>query len=279
MNATTTVRSPAVAGLFYPADPTSLHRQIDDLLGQVNNGTWKGHLVALVSPHAGYTYSGFTAAHAYKLLEGHQFDSIIIVSPSHREYFDGISVYGGSAYRTPLGDVAIDAELRDALVHDDELIVMSDAGHRQEHAVEVQIPFLQRVLKNCTIVPIVMGDQRREYCFHLGKKIAKVVSEKKVLLIASTDLSHYYPYELAVTLDRIVIDEVRELDYDQLMTDLEAERAEACGGGPIVSVLLAACGLGADTATILHTCNSGDVTGDRSGVVGYLSAAIFRTRE
>lgn len=277
MSAYTTVRPPAVAGLFYPADPKDLNQQIDNLLERVKNGSLNGHLVALVSPHAGYMYSGFTAAHGYKLLQGHEFNSVIIVSPSHREYFNGISVYGGTAYRTPLGDISIDSDLRDALA--DDLIVISDAGHRQEHAVEVQIPFLQKILNDFTIVPIVMGDQRREYCYYLGKKLAQIASGKNVLLIASTDLSHYYPYDVAITLDKIVIDEVQRLDYEQLMDDLETERAEACGGGPTVAVLFAARELGANTATILHTCNSGDVTGDRSGVVGYLSAAIFRTHE
>jgi AmmeMemoRadiSam system protein B len=281
MNVSSAVRPPAVAGLFYPADPKILVRQIDDFLKRATSdplrmGSGKGHLLALVSPHAGFMYSGLTAAHAYKLLKERRFDTAVIVSPSHREYFDGISIFGGAAYRTPLGEVPIDAAFRDALVEDDTLIALSDAGHGQEHAIEVQIPFLQKMLGGCRIVPIVMGDQRREYCFHLGKKLAQVARGKNVLLIASTDLSHYYPYDTAQLLDNIIIDEVQRLDYEQLMADLETERAEACGGGPTVAVLLAACDLGANKAYILHACNSGDVTGDKGGVVGYLSAAILQ---
>jgi len=287
MNASA-VRPPAVAGLFYPADPNILNRQIDELLQRAASNASVSHLLrgedrkvrrrirAIISPHAGYMYSGLTAAHGYRLLQGQEFDTAIIVSPSHREYFDGISIYGGQAYRVPSGDVPIDTELREMLIRDDAIITLSDVGHRQEHAVEVQIPFLQKVLPGCKIVPIIMGDQRRDYCYHLGKKLAKVAKDKNVLLIASTDLSHYYPYDTAQMLDRIIIDEVERLDYEQLMTDLETERAEACGGGPTVAVLLAVCELGANKAYILHACNSGDVTGDRRGVVGYLSAAIFQ---
>lgn len=288
MNASA-VRPPAVAGLFYPADPKILNREIDDLLQRAASGETLSHLLggedtkyrgrirAIISPHAGYIYSGFTAAHGYKLLQGEKFDTAIIISPSHREYFDGISIYGGQAYRVPSGDVPIDTELREMLIMDDAIITLSEIGHRQEHAVEVQIPFLQKVLPECKIVPIIMGDQRREYCYHLGKKLAKVAKDKNILLIASTDLSHYYPYDTAQMLDKIIIDAVERLDYEQLMSDLETERAEACGGGPTVAALLAVCELGANKAHILHACNSGDVTGDRSGVVGYLSAAILQT--
>ena len=271
------IRPPAVAGMFYPGDPHALHQQLDELFGKIEQQRVDGKLIALVSPHAGYIYSGFTAAHGFTLLKGLTFDAVVIVSPSHREYFDGISVYDGDAYRTPLGDVAINDELRRLLTDGDDVISLSNSGHRQEHAVEVQIPFLQKMLKHFTILPVVMGDQRREYSFHLGKKLAHILRGRDVLLVASTDLSHYYPYQIAESLDGIVIEGVRRFDVEQLMADLEAERAEACGGGPTVAVMFAARELGANKTYILHSCNSGDVTGDRSGVVGYLSAAFTQT--
>ncbi len=277
MTARTTVRPPAVAGMFYPGEPHTLGRQIDELLTRAQQADVAGEIVALISPHAGYMYSGFTAAKAYTLLQGKNYDSVVIVSPSHREYFDGISVYDGDAYRTPLGEVPVDGDLRAAAVQGEKVIILSEIGHRQEHAVEVQLPFLQRVLGKIKVLPIVVGDQRREYCFHLGKKLAKILAGRRVLIIASTDLSHYYPYDTAVTLDQVIVGDVERFDYEQLMIDLETERAEACGGGPTVAVLLAAHELGANVIRILHVCNSGDVTGDRSGVVGYLSAAILRT--
>jgi|ERR1041385_4216671 AmmeMemoRadiSam system protein B len=274
---TATIRPPAVAGMFYPVNRNVLEPEIEQLLDQASVDPMKETIVALISPHAGYQYSGPTAANGFKLLKDKKFDSVVIVSPSHREYFDGISVYDGSAYRTPLGTLSIDESLRQELLNNETLIQESALGHGQEHGVEVQLPFIQKTLGEIKILPIVMGDQRREYCFHLGDKLADVLKGKNALLIASTDLSHYYPYDIAMGLDNIIIDDIERFNYEQMMTDLESERAEACGGGPTVAVLVAARKLGANQVRILHHCNSGDITGDHSGVVGYLSAVVFRT--
>jgi MEMO1 family protein len=271
------VRSPAVAGMFYPTPAQALRHEVQQLLTKALAPSLKGDIVALISPHAGYQYSGLTAAHGYKLLEKQSFDTIVFVSPSHREYFNSISVYNGRAYKTPLGELPIDDVLRDELVLHDSIIEESLHGHHQEHAIEVQLPFIQMTLGEIKILPIVMGDQRREFCFHLGNKLASILQNKKVLLVASTDLSHFYQYDDAKKLDKIVIDDIKEFDYEKMMNDLESERAEACGGGPTVAVLIAAKKLGANQIKILHYCNSGDVTGDHSGVVGYLSAAALRT--
>ena len=277
------VRPPAVANMFYPGDVRVLSKGVTDLLERAEPERVRGPIVALICPHAGYQYSGFTAAHGYKLLIGNEFDSVVIVSPSHREGFEGISVFNGSAYQTPLGDLYVDKEIRSALCQNDSMIKESTLGHHnrypapQEHAIEVQLPFIQKVLGDVKITPIVMGIQRREYCFHLGGKLAQVLNGKNVLLIASSDLSHYHPAQEAEALDQVVIRDIDRFDYEQLMEDLESERGEACGGGPTVAVLIAAKKLGADRVTILHHCNSGDVTGDRSAVVGYLSAVASRT--
>ncbi|HEV8539321.1 MAG TPA: AmmeMemoRadiSam system protein B [Bacteroidota bacterium] len=277
MTASSTIRPPAVAGLFYPAQREVLSQNIKQLLAAAPTDIPGGALVALVSPHAGYQYSGPTAACAFSLLQSRRFDVVVIVSPSHREYFDGISIYDGKAYRTPLGDVMIDEELRARLLLDDTIIESSQLGHGEEHAVEVQLPFLQSIMGEVSMVPIVMGDQRREYCLHLGEKLAAVLKGRKALLIASTDLSHYHPHEIARNLDRIFIDDVAAFDCEGLMRNLELERTEACGGGPTVAVLLASRSLGADSVQVLHHCNSGDVTGEFNRVVGYLSAAVLQT--
>jgi AmmeMemoRadiSam system protein B len=269
------IRHPAVAGLFYPEDPDVLNQTVDTLLLQAELQPAPGRVVGMILPHAGYAYSGYTASLGYKLLGNKPVDTVVIVSPSHREYFDGISVYGGTAYRTPLGDLKIDEEVRTELLKDDAVIAASDAGHREEHAIEVQLPFIQKVMGGAKIVPIVMGEQRREYCFHLGKRLADVLRHKRVLLIASSDLSHYHPYEEAESMDAIIIGDVAQFDCEKMMNDLESERAEACGGGPMVAVLDAAHRLGASRAEILYHCNSGDITGDRHSVVGYLSAALL----
>ncbi len=270
------VRPPAVAGLFYPSLAAVLSRDVDDMLFRTQECVVSGELIGLIAPHAGYIYSGLTAATGYKLLKNKKFDSIIIVGPSHREYFDGISIFPGDAYRTPLGDARVDEAIRTELIKECSAIELSHAGHRSEHAIEVQLPFLQKLFGTVTFVPIVMGDQRREYCVMLAEAIAKVATQKRILLIASSDLSHYHPYDSAVVLDRKVIREVEDFAADNLMQKLETQEVEACGGGPMVSVMHAARLLGAKQSHVLYYCNSGDVTGEKDAVVGYLSAALTR---
>jgi hypothetical protein len=270
------VRKPAVAGSFYDGDPGRLRDQVDLLLTQAEDKDLKGAIRALVSPHAGYMYSGLAAAVGYKALRGSTYDAVLMVGPSHRESFDGVSIYPGDAYRTPLGDVPIHKEIRAALAAKSPVFVLSDVGHRSEHCLEVQLPFLQRVLGEFSFVPMIVGNQSKEICLSLGTAIAEVARGKNILLVASSDLSHYHPYTTAVSLDRSVIDQVESFDELALMEQIETERVEACGGGPVVSVMHAAKLLGANRSQVLFYCNSGDITGDKSAVVGYLSAAFLQ---
>jgi len=263
--------------MFYPDDPQALGKEIDTLLARSKAAPMEGIISGMILPHAGYAYSGYAASLGYKLLAGKTFDCVAVVSPSHREYFDGISVYDGDGYRTPLGKLMVDQHARAELVAGDPVIKTSRLGHRDEHAIEVHLPFIQKVLGNVKILPIVMGEQRRDYCFHLGKRLAEIFAGTKTLLIASSDLSHYHRHEDAESLDSVIINDVARFDYKKMMNDLETERAEACGGGPMVAVLAAAHRLGANRAEILCHCNSGDVTGDRASVVGYLSAVLLNT--
>lgn len=276
MNATRRVRPPAVAGMFYPADPGELTAQIDGLLHKVgkkkNTG---GRVRGIISPHAGYPYSGLTAAYAYSMVRGETFDTAVVVSPSHQEYFRAVSVYSGDVYATPLGTIAVNTTLRDKLIAASDCIIASEDGHRAEHALEVQLPFLQRVLPPFTLVPIVMGDQAAEFCFGLGESLANVLRDENALLVASTDLSHFYSSGIAQHLDGVMIEDLQKFNYEQLMRDLEARRTEACGGGPTVAVLSALDRLGVKNIEVLHYSNSGDTTGDYSSVVGYLSAVAF----
>lgn len=270
------IRPPAVAGSFYEADPKALGREVEELLDIAAPATLEGNLIGLISPHAGYQYSGLTAAYGYKLLQGKSYDCVVIVGPSHREFFDGISMYPGDGYKTPLGIVTVNRDVRSKILDQNSSIALSSAGHRAEHAIEVQLPFLQKVLGSFTFVPIVIGNQTREYCFSLGEALATVAQNYNLLFIASSDLSHYHPYDTAVLLDKKVIREVEAFHEDTLMRELEEEHLEACGGGPIVSIMHAAKEMGKCRSKILYHCNSGDVTGDKSAVVGYLSAALFQ---
>ena len=272
MKESLTIRHCAVCGMFYPSHPETIKKEVTAMLQQLQRVQAPGTVRGMISPHAGYMYSGFTAAHGFACLQGPRYATVIIVSPSHREYFDGISVYAGEGYSTPLGVVMINKELRENLLKQSSHITISELGHGDEHAIEVQLPFLQLVLPEFTFLPIVLGDQKREYCFELGDALASVLQGEDYLLIASTDLSHYHSSERANQLDNVFIEAVRKFDYEELMSDLETGKTEACGGGPTVSVMFALSRLGVKNMNVLHHCNSGDVTGENSRVVGYLSA-------
>jgi AmmeMemoRadiSam system protein B len=169
----------------------------------------------------------------------------------------------------------VNAKLRDELVESADFIVASERGHRAEHALEVQLPFLQEMLPPFALLPLVIGDQKRDVCIALGEALARVLKEENALLIASTDLSHFYNAKIADALDKVMINDVREFNPDKLMMDLERQVTEACGGGPVVAVMTALKQLGVEHIAVLHHSNSGDVTGDRSSVVGYLSAVAY----
>ncbi len=272
------VRPPAVAGLFYPAERGELEKTCLKFLENAKADVKISpppKVFGIISPHAGYPYSGYTAAHGYSMLSKGQFEAVIVIAPSHHEYFDGISVFSGKAYSTPLGEIEVDGALRDSFIETaGEMVIESRAGHKSEHALEVQLPFLQLTLGTFTLLPIVVGDQNRRYCKTLGNVIADMISGRKVLIVASSDLSHYYDYDAANEIDRVCMADISGSDPDKFMDDLEARRCEACGGGPISALMYAGRKLGKAHADILYHCNSGDATGDKNGVVGYLSAVI-----
>ena len=272
------IREPAVAGAFYPDKPEVLSRDVKKYLENSKKEKIEGDIVALISPHAGYMYSGQVAAHAYKLVEGRTFDSVVVVAPSHRVLFKGASLYDRGGYRTPLGVVPIDTELSRKMMERRKEIQFLPEAHSQEHSLEVQIPFLQVVLKTFNLIPIVMEPYWSwETCQSVASAIAETVKGKRVLLVASTDLSHFYTYNIAVELDKIFLNHIERFDVEGLNRDLKNNRTEACGGGPVVTIMLAAKMLGANHGKVLKYANSGDVTGDRSRVVGYAAAVFYKT--
>ncbi len=268
------IRPAQVAGHFYPANPDKLKKDIGLLLDVTKPKERIEKIFGIVSPHAGYIYSGKTAAHAYNLLIGKKYKSVVIISPSHSEYFPGVCVFEGDAYETPLGILKVDKDFREKLLTDDGIIFIGYEGHRREHALEVQLPFLQSVLKDFKIVPIVMGDQLKRNIDTLAKKLAEV-SDDETLIVASSDLSHFYNKTQADRLDSIVEKRVRDFDFETLQTDLETHTCEACGGGPIVALMKSASLMNIRHSMVLHRSDSGDVTGDNSEVVGYLSAVFY----
>ncbi len=265
-------RQTAVAGSWYPADPEVLMREVDQYLAAADPVA--GTPVALIAPHAGLKYSGPVAAYAYTLLLGCVIDVAVVVGRSHYVAFDGVSLYEGEAFETPLGPVPIDQQCSAAVAKGCRRVNVHAAAHVREHSLEMQLPFLKHVLPDISIVPLVMGDQRRDTAFELGAAIAAAVQNRRAVVIASTDLSHYHDAATAAKLDATVIREVRRFDADGLMSALETFPGHACGGGPAVAVMQAASALGATDARILKYGDSGDVSGDKDAVVGYLAAAF-----
>ncbi len=268
------IRESTAAGSFYPGDPGKLKHQINGFLDKAELYDIE-NIKAIVCPHAGYIYSGQVAAYSYKQINGKKFDSIFIIAPSHSEYFNFISIFGGDAYRTPLGPVGIDKERSNLLVDSSSSIKFSKQGHMDEHSLEVQLPFLQVLFEDINIVPIIIGQQSSQNINELGKSIGNLFKNQNILIIASTDLSHYHPYNIAVSLDKEAGKLIGSFDSENLMSKFISRNAEMCGGGPVISAMIASKILGADKSKILNYRNSGDITGDRSAVVGYISAAFY----
>ena len=273
------VRPSVLAGTWYPGSQDALAKSIAGYLSRVKPPNIDGKLKAVIVPHAGHRYSGQVTAHAYRLLEGSQFRRVILVGPSHRVGFEGVSVNLQSGYKTPLGVVPIDQKMAKRILDSGPHIRWLRRAHAHEHCLEIQLPFLQTVLNNFQIVPILMGQQDYDTCSMLANTLVQVMgSVEDTLILASSDLSHFHPYDRARALDLEFIKRVKGFDPEGLANDLSAGKCKACGGGPVITTLLAARKLGADRAVFLNYANSGDVTGDHRSVVGYMSAALYFAR-
>jgi AmmeMemoRadiSam system protein B len=269
------LRKAAVAGSWYPGTAEAITREVDQYLAAAAGAKAPGRLVALVSPHAGLRYSGPVAAYGYSLLRGRSAPVVVVVGPSHRAAFHGVAVQAHGEWETPLGRVAIDEAVAEALLAASPGLVFDDPGlHRPEHSLEMQMPFLQRLVPDLRLVPLMMGSQSRPEVIGLGEALGRALAGRDALLVASSDLSHYEPAAVADRLDAVVVEQVSRFDDEALLARLEQHDNVACGGGPIVAVMRSARALGADRATVMRHANSGDIAGDRSQVVGYLSAAF-----
>jgi MEMO1 family protein len=280
---TAALRRAAVAGSWYPGTAAAIAEEVDGYLGAAGPASAPGRLVALLSPHAGLRYSGPVAARGYALLRapaggpgrGAGGLTVVLVGPSHRAAFDGVALHARGAWDTPLGRAPIDEDVSQALLEADPIVFDDPDVHREEHSLEMQMPFLQRLVPELRIVPMLMGTQSREEVLSLAEALAKALAGRGALLVASSDLSHYQPAAVANRMDAEVVGHVGRFDDEGLMARLERHHNVACGGGPLVAVMKAARALGADRATVLHYGDSGDVgERDKSHVVGYLSAAL-----
>jgi MEMO1 family protein len=271
-----TIKKSVIAGSWYPGNPEILRRDIENYLNSTSATELKGDVVGLISPHAGYMYSGKIAACAYNVIRGKKYDVVIVVGPSHRVAFHGVSVFSRGGYETPLGIVPIDEDLAEKIKKISPIVTDFPGAHLQEHSVEIQLPFLQVALGDFIFLPMVMGDQDVNTCRELAEAIYKSSQNKKILIVGSSDLSHFYNYNVAKKMDSFVLKYLKEGDAEGLMQSLENGEAEACGGGAMAVVLLTARLMKADKAYFLKYANSGDVTGDKNSVVGYASAVYCK---
>ena len=271
----------SVAGSWYPNDPVRLREAVDRYLADAAIGELPRPPRALIAPHAGLMYSGPVAGFAYKAIRDVSYDIVVLVGPSHFVPFRGVSLWSEGEWDTPYGPLKVDARLAAAIREESADVVEVAEAHGREHSLEMQLPFVAHLAPRATIVPLVMGHQTRETSFSLGEAIAKSVAvhastrHREILLIASSDLSHYEDARVASALDQVVLTQVEAIDAEGLMRALEREPRHACGGGPMVSVLHAAKTLGASAARVLRYADSGDVSGDKTAVVGYMAAAIW----
>jgi AmmeMemoRadiSam system protein B len=268
-------RPATFAGRWYSDRPDRLSKDVAGYLSAAARGP-DGDLVALISPHAGLMYSGPVAAFSYSLLQHRSFDVAVLVGPSHYEGFDGVAIHSRGSFATPLGPLPIDEDCARQIAQASSLVVEDPMTHAGEHSLEMQLPFLRTLQPDIRIVPLLMGYQNRATAFELAGALSRALEGRRALLIASTDLSHYYDAQSAKALDDQVIDLVGRFDAEGLMALLERRPEHACGGGPTVSVMLAARSMGATDSAILHYADSGDVSGDKDAVVGYLAAAFGR---
>lgn len=280
MNGIAEVRPSPIAGNWYTGDPDRLRQQIDHYLTAANLPTLTGNVLGVIAPHAGHRYSGQTAGYAFATVRGQARDLVVILSPMHAVYPANLLTTAHRAYATPLGPVWVDpdalAQLDDILAKDG--LPLTPVANDKEHSLEIELPFLQRALTNdFKLLPIMVRSQSPLIARRLGHALAEVLCGRSALLVASTDLSHFYPQEHAEALDQEMLRRMNLLTPEDLFTAERTGKGFACGVAAVASVLWAAHELGADTVKILHHSTSGDETGDFSSVVGYGAAAILKT--
>jgi AmmeMemoRadiSam system protein B/AmmeMemoRadiSam system protein A len=273
------IKQPNVAGSFYPDNPKELSSMIDDFLNSATPEVKEGEIFALISPHAGYDYSGQVAAFGYKLIKNKPYKTVIVIGPSHYYGFNGISVYPKGIFRTPLGDIEIDNEVTQKLIDKDKEIVFDAGAFQKEHSIEVQLPFLQKTLTDFKIVPIVMGQCSFSACQKLANLLKEAIAGRKdVLLVISTDMYHGYDYEECESQDALTLSYLKNMDAEGLYNGLIEGRLSLCGGFPAVSGIILCRESGYNKLEVLRYTNSALVTNKKvKGVwtVGYSSSVIY----
>ena len=279
------LRQPAVAGSFYDGDSKSLNIQIENCFlhkigpGKLPSAVLAGErkIVGLISPHAGYVYSGPVAAHGfYKIALDGTPDTIIILGPNHRGFGEDVSIMAEGKWKTPLGELEIDAEMAEDILKNSKIIKNDKKAHQYEHSIEVQLPFIQYIFgKDIKFVPICMTRQDIDTDIEIAKSICSSVVDKNILIIASSDFTHYEPQEYAENVDKQAINAILEFNPKKLYDIIYRQNLTMCGPGPITVMLIVCETLGAKKAELLKYATSGDVSGMYDQVVGYASLIIY----
>jgi MEMO1 family protein len=283
MNEKLDIRPSPIAGQWYPGDPKRLSITVDAYIQEAKLPLIEGQVMGIVAPHAGYPYSGPVAGYAFAILQGLQPELVSVVSPMHYPYSEPFLTTAHEAYETPLGIVPVDkaaVEKLNQLLGKEFGFGLASVRRDREHSLEIELPFLQRAIRSeFKLLPVMVREQSRRGARILGKCLAETVRDRNALLVASTDLSHFYPQELANDLDEVMLARIEAFDPDGVIRVEEEGRGFACGRGALAAVLWAAKDLGANSVKILRHATSGDVTGDLSQVVGYGAAVILRQTE
>jgi len=270
------VKEPNVAGGFYPADPKELSQFIDQLKESTGPVPTHRKVLIAIAPHAGYPYSGPVAAYTYKAIARNKYKTIVIIGPSHFFPFEGISIWPRGGFKTPLGIVPVDADFAGALLKENSEFQFLPNVFEREHSIEVEIPFLQKTFDDLHIVPILMGDPDPRVCRDLAVALDKLIGQRDdVLVLISSDMSHYYTYDIANSMDALTLQAIKEIDPKKFFEGNISRKMEMCGFVPVTTALILARLRGIKNVEILKHANSGDTTGDKNRVVGYSSVIFY----
>ena len=276
------IRPSPIAGTWYEGNPKSLARTVDEYLDRAELPELPGEVVAVIAPHAGHIYSGPVAGYAFAAVRARTFGLVAVISPMHQPYYEPLLTTAHAAYSTPLGEIPVDKDALSAL----DAALISRLGYGltpverdREHSLEIELPFLQRALGGkFELLPVMVRDQSSRAAEQLGAALAEVLKGKNALLVASTDLSHFYDQETANALDSEMLRCIESFSPEAIFQAEATGTGQACGHAAVAAVLWAARGLGANTVKVLRHATSGDVTGDYSQVVGYGAAVVLKTQ-
>ncbi len=269
------VRTPAVAGMFYPSEKNKLTKLIEDCFlhkfgpGKKPPKKLESKIFGVICPHAGFVYSGPIACNSLYSISSESPELFIIIGPNHWGIGRSVATMKDCEWQTPLGNVQVDSESAEEISQLSKTIEPDYFSHTREHSIEVQIPILQNIFSNFKILPILLVNQSKEVAKDVGLAIAKIARKKNVMIIGSSDFTHYEPNEFAHEQDMALIEPILEMDVDKFYDVLQKRKVSACGYGAIASTIIACKDLGAIKGELLKYATSGDVTGDMSSVVGY----------